>query len=509
MVSTFHGLETAKRGMNAQQAALYTVGHNIANADTPGYTRQRVDFVQTTPYPFISKNAPKIPGHIGTGVSAGNIVRVREAFLDLQFRGENNKYGYYGSKAAALGKMEEILNEPTEEGLSKAFDLFRDKLQDLAKDSQHSGAREVVLAQANALADTFHYLSSSLNNVRDNYSNEIDIAVKSINSLTDRLNSINERIGEAEPHGYLPNDLYDERDRLLDELSQLVNIKVTPVKSGGNALDIAEGKYTIEIIDKNNTSIGTLVDGQNLTKNDVSLSKNTMDGFITTIDIGGNSVKADAFADGVLKGLVEAYGYESTTGDKVGLYPDMLDKLDKIAFAFVKEFNLTHRQGKQKDGNTLGGDFFEDITVEKGAAQNIKVLITDPSEIAAAADTGTINPGDGTNAGLLGEVVYKDFTGFGSGNNPSNLTGNIKTFYQGVVGSLGVDAKQMNLLANSTDQTRQAVELRRNSISSVSLDEEMTNMIKFQHAYNAAARNITMIDEMLDRIINGLGVGGR
>lgn len=104
MRSTFHGLEVAKRGMFTQQSALYVTGHNIANANTPGYSRQRVNFVQTEPYPPASMNRPQIPGQMGTGVEAGSIERVRESFLDIQYRGENNKLGYWEARADALKK---------------------------------------------------------------------------------------------------------------------------------------------------------------------------------------------------------------------------------------------------------------------------------------------------------------------------------------------------------------------------------------------------------------------
>src|SRR6185312_11149905 len=112
MRSTFMGLETAKRGMYAQQSAIYVTGHNIANKNTPGYTRQRVNFVPTEPFPTASMNRPQIPGQLGTGVKDGTIQRIRESFVDEQYRGENNKFGYYQTLADSISKMEDIMNEP-------------------------------------------------------------------------------------------------------------------------------------------------------------------------------------------------------------------------------------------------------------------------------------------------------------------------------------------------------------------------------------------------------------
>ena len=123
-MSTFHGLETAKRAMFTQQQALYVTGHNIANANTPGYSRQVLNMVPTDPFPAAAMNRPQIPGQMGTGVEAGSIQRVRDSFLDSQFRNENNKLGYWESRADALTKMEGIMNEPSENGLSAVMGEF-------------------------------------------------------------------------------------------------------------------------------------------------------------------------------------------------------------------------------------------------------------------------------------------------------------------------------------------------------------------------------------------------
>lgn len=261
MVSTFHGLESARRGMTTQQYALQVTGQNIANANTPGYSRQRVNFTQTESYPAPAMNRPQIPGQMGTGVEAGSIQRVRESFLDVQFRGENTKSGYWGARSEALEKMEDIMNEPSDNGLSKTLDQFWQSLQDLAVNPEDDGARSVVRQRGVAVAETFNYLSTSLSTIRDDIKSQVDISVKEINSIAEQINNINQQISEIEPHGYLPNDLYDERDQLVDRLSQLVNVKVTKTSSSTTASPIAEGKYTIEITDASGASLGTLVDG--------------------------------------------------------------------------------------------------------------------------------------------------------------------------------------------------------------------------------------------------------
>ncbi|MCH1625073.1 flagellar hook-associated protein FlgK [Fredinandcohnia quinoae] len=507
MTSTFHGLETARRGMVTQQAALYVTGHNIANTNTPGYSRQRVNFETTIPFPGVGMNAPKIPGHLGTGVTAGSIQRIRDEFADRQYRDENNKFGYWNSRAESLARMEEIMHEPSTEGLTASLDEFWKKLQDLAGSPDNTGARDIVLMQGQAVADSFKYISDSLNTVRDNLKSEIDLTKSTINSIAAQINGLNRQIGEIEPNGYVPNDLYDERDRLVDQLSELVNVKITVNLSGGNRDEIAIGKYTIDILDNNGTPIANLVDGVNYTANEIDYTTNAngyVDG-ITFVNAPGTTHPIDSFSNGKLKGLIDSYGYVDNAGNEVGEYPNTLENLDKLALAFVNEFNAVHRNGSGLNGST-GLDFFTPIANQKGAAANIKVAITDKNDIAASDITK--GPGDGSNAYKLSEVITKDFGSYIS--TPSaGLSGSVKDFYTGMIGTLGVAARETNLRLSQVNYTKESVEFRRQSVMAVSLDEEMTNIIKFQHAYNAAARNITIIDEMLDKIVNGLGTGGR
>ncbi|MGN7399530.1 flagellar hook-associated protein FlgK [Cytobacillus praedii] len=521
MRPTFMGLETARRGMFTQQSALYITGHNISNANTPGFSRQRVNFQPTIPYPGNGINRPYMPGQMGTGVEAGSIQRIRDSFIDARYRSESNQLGYYGARSDALTRMEDVMNEPTSEGLSAAMDNFWNSLQTLGTNPNESGARESVLAQGNAMADTFNYLSTTLNSIRDDLKQSISVNVDKINTLAYQINEINKQIGQVEPHGDLPNDLYDERDRLVDELSQLVNIKVTNQQSGGIPSPIAEGTYKIEILDHSGKSLGTLVDKNTIggEPNKISYKMNN-DGYVESLSIGnGSPVKVEDFSKGALRSDIEAYGYVDKSGNQVGTYPDMVDQLDKLAFALIKEYNHVHRSGIDLDGNS-GKNFFQDLSSYKGAAGKISVALTNPNEIAASLN----GKGNGDNAYKLAEVLRKDLSEFeaqikdSAGNlinlkdfaqNDLKMSGNIKSFYGGLITSLGVKTREANTLTNNTLTLLDSVDRQRQSVSGVSLDEEMSNLIRFQHAYNASARNITVLDEMLDKIINGMGTVGR
>ncbi len=517
MRSTFHGLETARRGMFTQQGALHTTGHNIANANTPGYTRQRVNFQQTTPYPSAAMNRPQIPGQVGTGVEAGTVQRIRESFLDVQYRNENNKAGYYESRSSALQKMEEIMNEPSDAGLSVTLDRFWQSLQDLAVNPSNSGARSVVRQRGIAVAETFNFLSSSLSGIQTDLKNEINVMEKEINSIARQIHSINNQIGDIEPHGYLPNDLYDERDRLLDSLSKLVNIKVTPTQSGGNALAIAEGKFKVDIVDSSGASIATLVDP---TATDINELKVSYNGLVDKVTVGTTDIQIDS-KTGSLNSLIHSYGYIKD-GTEVGLYPEMLRDLDEMAFEFAKEFNRVHSDGwnitsinSDPQTHTRSNFFAYDTTVaspsdanKKGAASSlilsddIKNSLDNIAAASAPPAGGKAYLGDGSNAIALAEVKNKPLTLDGN-------TTNLQNYYEGMIGEMAVLAQEARRINNNSIVLRESVENRRQSVSGVSLDEEMTNMIKYQHAYNASARTITVMDEMLDKIINGMGVGGR
>lgn len=528
MRSTFMGLETARRGMFTQQSALHTTGNNIANANTPGYSRQRVNFQATESYPSLGLNRPQIPGQIGTGVEAGSVQRVRESFLDIQYRSENNKLGYWESRANALEKMEEIMNEPSDTGLSKTIDQFWQSLQDLALDPTNAGARSVVKERGIAVAETFNYLSSSLGSVQGDLKNELDVSIKEINSIANQLNSINKQIASIEPNGYLPNNLYDERDVLLDKLSSLANIKITYQKSGGDSLDIAEGAVTVEIVDDKGNSLGTLVHGKQQKVNELSVKYNQFNGLVDTVSIGSSDIGVRNFNSvGKISSLIDSYGYTyESNGQFVeeGLYPEMLAKLDTMAYSFSAQFNEVHRAGwslsdfgpdnepaqhteinffsfgEDADGN----DILLDRDNIKGAASSMQISLainqsTDNIAAAFSKDGETVYIGNGENAIKLAEVKNQTFL---IGHNFTTL----QNYYEGLIGGMAVNAQEAERLTSNSSVLRDSVDQRRQSVSAVSLDEEMTNMIQFQHAYNASARMITLQDEILDTIINRMGI---
>lgn len=512
-MSTFHGLEMAKQALSAQQSALYTTGHNIANANTDGYSRQRVNFETTSPFPAASRNRPEIPGQMGTGVEAGSVQRVRNQFLDYQYRAENSKTNYWSTKADALSKMEGLLNEPSENGLNKTMDQFWQSLQDLAVNPENTGARSVVAQRGLAVAETFNYLSDSLGSMRTDLKEQIDVKVKDANSISDQINSINKQIKNIETHGSLANDLYDERDRLIDELSGIVNIEVSYSKSSDSAPDIADGLATIKLADESGKSLGsTLVNGDlsagELSFNEISF-KTSGDNYdaVQSITVDDEEYSATEFtSNGSLKGFIESYGYTDGVDSTVvkGVYPDMVADLDKMAKEFAEAFNGVHSGGEDLNGGQGIGSFFQNVndqTTTGITAGNITVsesILDNPDEIAASNGGGS---GNGGNASDLADVFDSE--------NEDLDNASVRSFYESVIGDMGVNAQKANSMVENSGILKSQVEDQRMSVSSVSLDEEMSNMIKFQHAYSAAARSMTAVDEMIDRVINNMGLVGR
>ncbi|WP_031422786.1 flagellar hook-associated protein FlgK [Exiguobacterium sp. NG55] len=504
MGSTFMGLETARRSLSTHQWALQATGNNVANASNPGYSRQRLTLGMTEQL-SVNFGGTKA-GQFGTGVRGETLARIRDLMIDQQYRDESVKNAFYATKEAAFGRMEDIVNEPSENGLAHALDKFWSSLQDLAVNPDDTGARSVVRQRALTLTQTFNYMSSSLSKVQEDLKAEAGVVTKKINDLLTKIGDVNRQIGDAEPLGVLPNELYDERDRYMDELSQYIEFERVPVdytngETRGNSQRVAEGRIDIQISVPGTptpTKI-TLVDG--LTGGVGKI--NDME--ITDAAAGTTTLVFDDLPNGKLKALVDMYGSATGTETHDGAFTKMLKDLDVMAKEFTTAFNDLHKtfyDGNVQDNpRQTGIDFFI-----VGDAKTVTVNPTILSNLNLIAISKDQNIGDGSGALDLANLKNAQITFTGGS---STATTSIGKYYQNVIGNMAVEASQNGNLAKSTFALLSSSDQRRQSVSAVSLDEEMTMMIQYQHAYNAAARNITAVDEMLDKIINGMGVVGR
>lgn len=513
MRSTFMGLEASKRGLFTQQTALYTTGHNISNANTLGFSRQRVNMQATPGFPTPGINSPYYPGHLGTGVETGSIQRIRDEFIDRQYRQETNKFGYWESRSNAISQMEDIMDEPSQYGLNAALEQFWKGLQDVSTNPENTASRKVAIQRADHLAESFRYMDKQLKTIQGNLGNEINVATDRINSLLKQIAAINKQVQEVEPNGLVPNDLYDARDLLVDELNTYIPVSIKRVESGGNASPVAEGSLTI-VFKPNGKDEIELVNGKDYATIEVNgtgskqINGNDLSNVFSSIQVSGLGQSETITYDqlepgkGKLLSLIDSYGYtaKDASGNTItkGYYTETLADLNKLASEFAKAFNEMHKQGYDLSGVQNNLDFF---TTEDGSpitAGNIIVnaeLLKDSSKLAASS--GPNEEGNGKWALELANIQSKVQGGL------EGATFN--SFYQGMIGKLGTDGEEAYRLSKTSEKLLVTLSGNRDSVSSVSLDEEMTNMITFQQAYNANARMITVVDETLDKIINGMG----
>jgi flagellar hook-associated protein 1 FlgK len=242
VVSTFLGLEIGKRAVQANQYALNITGHNVSNANTDGYTRQVPDLKTTTPYASPQVYAIS-PGQIGTGVTIDEIRRVRDQFLDLQYRQENTTTGMWNMKADAMAKLEGILNEPSDDSIQSLLTKFWEDWENLSKNPEVQSVRTTVQEAGQALVDTIHNMYQQLKEERDDLNASVKTKVDEINRISKQIADLNGQIQNITVSGQQANDLMDKRDLLIDQLSNLIDLRTVPdrndmttVVTGGRTL---------------------------------------------------------------------------------------------------------------------------------------------------------------------------------------------------------------------------------------------------------------------------------
>lgn len=234
MPSTFHSIETAKRSLFTQTAALNTTGHNIANANTEGYTRQTVKMRASIPMEAYGINRSNVPGQLGTGVEFDAIERIREKFLDSQYRGENTELGSWTIRSNTLDKLQQIMNEPSDTGIRKVLDNFYKSWSDLSKDPESVTARTIVKENALALTDAMNHMSKQLSNLSADLTSNVEAKSSELQSYVNSIADLNQSITKIEGLGDNANDLRDQRDLIVDKISKIVNVTVTDTDQGYN-----------------------------------------------------------------------------------------------------------------------------------------------------------------------------------------------------------------------------------------------------------------------------------
>ncbi len=500
MRSSFSGLYIGLSGLRTQQTGLDITGHNIANANTPGYSRQRAVLSPGSAYTVPAFNRPMYAGQLGTGVQVSEVQRIRDEFVEMQLRTEQHTSGRWNQLQAGLEKLQMIFNEPSDSGISIAMDEFFQSLQTLSHTPDDESARAVVRQNAALLIDSFHHTADQMRDYQLELNGELGVQVSKINNLADQIADLNQRIVAISVTGDKPNDLLDQRDQLLSELSELTNIQV---KENGR------GAVTVSI------SGSTLV--ENATVRHLEVVPPEDGGRMLEVRWQGMDGVQPQFNDGSVKAVMEL---------RDEAIPKYQAYLDELAETLVVEFNKVHEQGFGLDdyADRTGISFFSlDPSDSRGAAEKIALsqdildsvsaiaAATAPTSDADATDDPESGRSDKRNLMQLVALQHRSDIDFvtQSGAFVDRKTGSFAQYYSSIIGELGVDTERAIRISENQGVLMEHLQNQRESVSGVSLDEEIANLAQFQHAYNAAARVITTVDEALDVIINRMGVIGR
>jgi flagellar hook-associated protein 1 FlgK len=435
-ISTFMGLQTALSGLQADQEAINTTGQNIANANTPGYSRQVVSLQAAMPLsvPALS-SLTGMGAQLGTGVDATTINRIRNQFLDVQYRTQNSATSNSTTQQTTLQQAQTALDEPSANGISAQLTNFWNAWGALANAPTSTAALQSVVDSGTTLTQTINQVDGQLATVQSQASqHEAALTGPSGQLMTDatQIASLNNQISQSTANGQTPNDLLDQRDQLLDDLSSLGNITVTNQSNGMVQVNFGDAAQPL---------------------------------------INGTTVNWPQTITSATGGTVGALISESSPTGQIAQYMGMLNG---VANQLITSVN----------GLTTSSPFFSG---------------SNASNIAVAATTSTIQTGS-AGAGAGANDVAQAVAALAGGP--------VDQSYDAFVAHVGSDVSATSSTQQTASNLLGAINGQRQSVSGVSLDEEMTNLITFQRGYQASARIMTTIDSTLDTLINHTGSVG-
>ncbi len=616
MISTFTGIEIGKKGIVTHQAAINVTGHNIANAETEGYSRQKVSLEVFDPLYVPGLTRENGPGQIGQGVQVEKILRARDMLLEDRILSEKNGLEYWKAMSGWLHQAELVHNEPTDRSIMHVLDKFWSSWQELANNPEEMGPREAVLEYGWSLSKHLNHNYQALKAVRNNIEKSIEIRVEEINGLAKQIAHLNGEILRAESVGDNPNDLWDKRDLLVEKLSGMVDVHIgrsdrdefmvyiggkhlvqgshyeglmllkNPENEGysnilwevdGSPLALRSGELKamldardVEIkgqIDTLDTFAVTLMDLVNsVHRRGFGLNLRTGIDFFaektaTLNGTGDHDFSGDGRIDGTAifrmtgtnrldpdgavglagrvtleNGIAVDYGETDTlseimtrlnlagSGVKATLDPDgrlvvrsdspsqHISHLEDSGDLLVRFGGLLRNSGEDGAfdsgsggmGARIAGDFM--VMQESHPASWIGInesVSNEPESVAAAAGTDT----DGNRMPDLSD-------GAGSGDNALRIagirfhkamvggSGTLGEYYSALIARTGLKGETAEGESSNRDLIVENLVNLRKSISGVNIDEELVNLVKFQHGYAAAARFIAEVDKMLDVLIN-------
>lgn len=472
MVSTFGSLATAYSGLAAARAGIDVTGQNIANAGTAGYTRQRVtqNSIPATQTGFM-RGAAALAGQ---GVSVDGIARLASLTLDVGVRVAAGSSAYADARATALSALETGLHEPGKDGLSAKLDAFWSSWSELASHPDDPGAASAVLGAAGTVAAALSSGSKAVDAQWSSVRGTVAGQVTQLNDAAKQVADLNGRIRTALASGGTANELLDQRDQLTEQIATL---------AGGTTRTNADG--TVDVLLGGNP----LVQGTDARAVALSGGERLADGAAVTLTWTSGSAGAVSLSGGSIGGALAVLAPANGNGTG-GALAQAAASYDAVATQLATTVNAVHATGTTPAGTT--GTAFFALAAGVPAAQGLSVVPTDGSGLA------TRNA-----AGQLDDSFADALSRLGTGPGATDTTW--ATFVAGVGTASRSAATESTLtgLALTNARTQQQ------SSAGVDLDEENVNLLSYQHAYQGAARVLTAVDEMLDTIINRVGLVGR
>ncbi|WP_027108660.1 flagellar hook-associated protein FlgK [Lacticigenium naphthae] len=506
MSGLFGTLHTATGGMTAQQRALQTTGHNIANANTEGYSRQRVT---------MSANMPiSIPGvgQFGTGVQISAVQRVTDQYLVTQVQRESASLEQYTQKSDLLGQLEGIYNEPSDTGLSSQMDKFFASWTNLSSNPEMQTAKTMVVEQSKTFTDTIHHMANQMDGLHSDTLNELSKDVLDFNSTLGQLEKLNEQIFNVSTAGQAPNDLLDQRDRLIGSLTEIAGAEVK-IDGFQRAVVTLDGQ---EVLGKNHVDSVAVVIGKN-EDGTLIVSQPGKDPMTLpaddTIEVGQWMIQDSETGDYASIDIESG----STKGSQEALAVLNQKKEDFNTFVsqFAEAVNTTHST-PTIEGEEQGKAFFEiDLEDPSGTIKVNAEIQKDSSKVQAGKGLDNEVAGDGARALAISKLQSTKLPQDLSEDNYNSETmsfdnsvsgSTLLDQYNDSVTDVGIQKQQADNMAKNQDDVVALLEQRKESMSGVDINEEVTDMLRFQNAFSANAKVISVTAEMLDTLINRTGV---
>ncbi len=468
MASTFGGLNTALTSLYAQRRGLDVTGQNISNANTEGYTRQRVRLVANQG--GLNPGIYSTVDQSGNGVKVASVERSRSQYIEERGRTEHGNAAYLTNQSATYHSIEDVFAEPSDTALQARMHDMWDAWNDVSNNFQDPSTRSALIERATTVATSLNDAHASLNNQFVANSNQMSTYVDQVNTLAGNVAQMNNKIVVAKQAGLEPNELMDQRDNAIMQLSELAGASTIEQPNGAMNVYIGNGPVVSGFDVRTVKMTGpTSLDSVSST---------------TPVALQWTDTGTSITAGGTMGSMIDSMNT---------ILPSVSGQIDNVAKTLAQTVNAVHSAGYSADGTT-GQDFFSGDANGNITAESIKVAVTDPAKVAFSS--GNPVSADPTVAGTINNDIADKLSATGSsGTGPDQV-------YQQMVGQLGVSAQASSRRSDIQNSVRDQVDSERGAESGVNLDEEMTNLLTYQRGYEAASRVLTTIDSMLDQLIN-------